>query len=94
MVSILLPLSEIYLNMGFKRKKLYDLIRKLTPALDLKDKVKVDNNIEQNYVLHHPVAIVFIVGDASIALSESSAQYASYNLDFGTFSHYEPDLIP
>ena len=64
----------------FKRKILYDLIRKLTPVLDPKDKVKVETTIERGYVLPHSAAIVFIVGDRRIALSEASAQYALYNM--------------
>ncbi|MBE0524993.1 MAG: hypothetical protein IBX40_11785 [Methanosarcinales archaeon] len=62
----------------FKRKIVFHLIRKLTPALDPKDRVKVENNLERGYVL--PVAVVFIVGDRRIALSVESAQYALYKM--------------
>jgi hypothetical protein len=43
-------------------------------TLDPKDRVKVENNLERGYVLPHPAAIVFIVGDRRIALSVESAQ--------------------
>ena len=59
------------------------IIRKLTQALDPKDRVKVENNLERGYVL--PVAVVFIVGDRRIALSVESAQYALYNPKFPDF---------
>ena len=64
----------------FKRKIVFHLIRKLTPALDPKDGVKVEKNLKRGYVLPHPAAVVFIVGDRRIALSVESAQYALYNI--------------
>jgi hypothetical protein len=48
----------------FKRKIVFCLIRKFTPALDPKDAIKVEKNIERGYVLHHTAAVVFIVGDS------------------------------
>jgi len=64
----------------FKPKIVFNLIRRITPALDPKDKVKMENALERGYAFHRPPAIVFIVGDKRIALSEASAQYALYNM--------------
>jgi nitroreductase/NAD-dependent dihydropyrimidine dehydrogenase PreA subunit len=64
----------------FKPKIVFNLIRRITPALDPKDKVKMENALERGYAFHRPPAIVFIVGDKRIALSEASAQYALYNV--------------
>jgi len=64
----------------FKSKAVFNLLRRITPALSPKDKVKMENSLEKGYVLHNPAAIVFIVGDKRIGLSVESAQYALYNM--------------
>jgi nitroreductase/NAD-dependent dihydropyrimidine dehydrogenase PreA subunit len=64
----------------FKPKIVFNLIRRITPALQLKDKVKMESALERGHAFHRPPAIVFIVGDKRIALSEASAQYALYNM--------------
>jgi hypothetical protein len=63
----------------FKRKIVFCLIRKFTPALDPKDAIKVEKNIEQGYVLPHTAAVVFIVGDSRIALSEARAHTVQHD---------------
>ena len=50
------------------------------PAIDLKDKLKMEDTIVKGSVLHNCATIVFIVGDRRIALSEDRAQYALYNM--------------
>jgi len=71
--------SKIY-NLIYKPKIVFNLIRRITPALDPKDKVKMENALERGHAFHRPPAIVFIVGDKRIALSEASTQYALYNM--------------
>jgi len=71
--------SRIY-KVVFKPKIVFNLIRRITPALDPKDKVKMESALERGYAFHRPPAIVFIVGDKRIALSEASTQYALYNM--------------
>ena len=71
--------SRIY-NVVFKPKIVFNLIRRITPALQRKDKVKMESALERGHAFHRPPAIVFIVGDKRIALSEASAQYALYNM--------------
>jgi nitroreductase/NAD-dependent dihydropyrimidine dehydrogenase PreA subunit len=71
--------SRVY-KVVFKPRIVFNLIRRITPALDPKDKVKMENALERGYAFHRPPAIVFIVGDKRIALSEASAQYALYNM--------------
>jgi nitroreductase/NAD-dependent dihydropyrimidine dehydrogenase PreA subunit len=76
---LLQSVSRIY-NVVFKPKIVFNLIRRITPALDPKDKVKMESALERGHAFHHPPALVFIVGDKRIALSEASAQYALYNM--------------
>jgi nitroreductase/NAD-dependent dihydropyrimidine dehydrogenase PreA subunit len=71
--------SRIY-KVVFKPKIVFNLIRRITPALDPKDKVKMESALERGYAFHRPPVIVFIVGDKRIALSEASTQYALYNM--------------
>jgi nitroreductase/NAD-dependent dihydropyrimidine dehydrogenase PreA subunit len=70
--------SRIY-SLIFKPRVVFNLLKRITPA-DPKDKVKMESAIERGHAFHHPPALVFIVGDRRIALSEASAQYALYNM--------------
>ena len=75
-MRFILPIYTIF----FKQKVVFNLIRRITPAIDWKDAVKMERALERGQVLHNPAAVVLIVGDRRIALSEESAQYASYNM--------------
>lgn len=78
--TILQYVSKTY-NLIFKPKTLFNLIRKITPALDPKDKVKMETALKHGRILlSPPAAIIFIVGDKRIALSNASAQYTLYNM--------------
>jgi nitroreductase/NAD-dependent dihydropyrimidine dehydrogenase PreA subunit len=77
---ILLKYVSRTYNVVFKPKIVFNLIRRMTPALQRKDKVKMESALERGHAFHRPPAIVFIVGDKRIALSEASTQYALYNM--------------
>jgi nitroreductase/NAD-dependent dihydropyrimidine dehydrogenase PreA subunit len=77
---ILLKFVSRTYNIVFKPQIVFNLIRRMTPALQRKDKVKMESALERAHAFHRPPAIVFIVGDKRIALSEASAQYALYNM--------------
>jgi len=77
---ILLKYVSRTYNVVFKPKIVFNLIRRMTPALQRKDKVKMESALERGHAFHRPPALVFIVGDKRIALSEASAQYAFYNM--------------
>jgi nitroreductase/NAD-dependent dihydropyrimidine dehydrogenase PreA subunit len=79
---ILLKFVSRTYRVVFKPKIVFNLIRRMTPALQRKDKVKMESALERGHAFHRPPAIVFIVGDKRIALSEASAQYALYNMIF------------
>jgi nitroreductase len=78
--TILQYVSKTY-NLIFKPKTLFNLIRKITPALDPKDKVKMETALAHGRILlSPPAAIIFIIGDRRIALSNASTQYTLYNM--------------
>lgn len=77
---ILRFMTRMY-DLVYKPKIVFNLVRRITPGLDPKDKVKIEEAIERGRTLGSiPAAVVFIVGDRRIALSEASAQYALYNM--------------
>ena len=43
---------------------------------------KLESALERGFAFHHPVAMVFIVGDKRTPLQEASAQYALSNMTF------------
>ncbi len=53
--------SRIY-NIFYRSKLVFELLRKITPAIDLKDKVKLEETIKQRSVLHNCGTMVLIVG--------------------------------
>lgn len=64
-----------------KPKIVFGLFRKLTPKLDPKDKIKIEEALDRGRTLQsRPAAVVYIVGDKRVALSEASAQYALCNM--------------
>jgi len=77
---ILRAVSRIY-NTVFKPRIVFNFIRMMTPSLDPKDKAKIEEALERGRtLLSNPAAVVFIVGDRRVALSDASAQYALYNM--------------
>jgi Fe-S-cluster-containing hydrogenase component 2 len=77
---VLRTVKRIY-SVVFKPKIVFSLVRMITPSLDPKDKVKMEEALERGRTLPgNPAAAVFIVGDRRVALSEPSAQYALYNM--------------
>jgi nitroreductase/Pyruvate/2-oxoacid:ferredoxin oxidoreductase delta subunit len=72
--------SWIY-NLFYRSRVVFNLIRVITPAMDPKDRVKMEGDLERGRTFDTPpAAMVFIVGDRRIGLSEASAQYALYNM--------------
>lgn len=64
----------------FKPKLVYNLLRRITPMIDPKDKAKMESSLAKGYNFPSPPAMIFIVGDKRIGLSEASAQYALHNM--------------
>jgi nitroreductase len=77
---ILRFISRIY-RLFMKPRLVFAIIRRITPVMDPKDKVKIEEAMARGTSLRSdPAAFVFIVGDRRVALSEASAQYALYNM--------------
>jgi hypothetical protein len=58
----------------------FGLLRRLTPAMQEKDKVKIEAGLDRERVFSHAPAMIFVVGHKWIAHSEASAHYALYNM--------------
>jgi NAD-dependent dihydropyrimidine dehydrogenase PreA subunit/nitroreductase len=72
--------SWIY-NLFYRSKTVFNLIRMITPAMDAKDRVKMEGDLERGRTFDTlPAVMIFVVGDRRIGLSEASAQYALYNM--------------
>jgi formate hydrogenlyase subunit 6/NADH:ubiquinone oxidoreductase subunit I len=77
---IILQFVRRVYNLFFRSRIVFNLIRMITPAMDAKDKVKMESDLEKGDDFDLPAAMVFILGDTRIALSLVSAQYALYNM--------------
>jgi nitroreductase/Pyruvate/2-oxoacid:ferredoxin oxidoreductase delta subunit len=66
----------------FYRSELtFRVVSALTPAVDAKGRVKMARGLARGRASETlPAAIVFVVGDRRILMSEASAQYALYNM--------------
>jgi nitroreductase/NAD-dependent dihydropyrimidine dehydrogenase PreA subunit len=72
--------SWVY-NLLYRPSMVFNLVRAITPAISPKTKVKMEHGLETGQAFDSvPAALVFIVGDRRITLSEASAQYALYNM--------------
>jgi nitroreductase/NAD-dependent dihydropyrimidine dehydrogenase PreA subunit len=59
----------------------FNFLRAITPAVDLKTKVKMERGLASGRSMDTlPAAMVFVVGDRRILLSDASSQYALYNM--------------
>jgi NAD-dependent dihydropyrimidine dehydrogenase PreA subunit/nitroreductase len=72
--------SWVY-NLVYRPNLVFNLVRAMTPAIGPKTKVKMEHGVETGRVFDSPLAaLVLVVGDRRIILSEASAQYALYNM--------------
>lgn len=68
-------------NLLYRPRLVFHLIRAITPAIDPKTKAKIEHGLKTGRAFDSlPAALVFVVGDRRIILSEASAQYALYNM--------------
>jgi len=72
-------LRRIY-NLFYRPKPVFALLTRLTPAMQEKDKVKLEACLADGRPFTVAPAAILVVGDASIAHAEASAQYALYNM--------------
>lgn len=77
---IMKPVAWLY-NICYRSDLIFNILSKITLQINSKSRVKLARGLEKGYSygsLH--TALVFIVGDRRVPLSEASAQYALYNM--------------
>jgi nitroreductase/NAD-dependent dihydropyrimidine dehydrogenase PreA subunit len=68
-------------NLLYRPTLVFNLVRTMTPAIGPKTRVKMKHGLEAGKSFDTlPAALVLVVGDRRIILSEASAQYALYNM--------------
>ena len=72
-------LKRIY-HLFYRPKLVFDLLRRLTPAMQGKDKVKLEAGLERGKAFTVAPALIVVAGNATIAHAEASAHYALYNM--------------
>jgi nitroreductase len=78
--TIMRWLSWVY-KLLYGSPVVFGFLKALTPALDPKAKVKMERGLRQGRGWDSPpAAVVIVVGDSRVLLSEASAQYALYNM--------------
>ena len=79
--AIILRYVSLVYNLFYKPKFLYKIFKAITPLVTAKQKVKLERGLKRGSTFKSmPAATIFIVGDARILESKTSAQYALYNM--------------
>jgi nitroreductase/NAD-dependent dihydropyrimidine dehydrogenase PreA subunit len=72
--------ARVY-NLFYRPRAVFNLVRRITPLIDAKGKVKMEQGLARGRTYETPpAATVYVVGDRRILLAEASAQYALYNM--------------
>ena len=72
-------LRTIY-NLVYRCKLIFGLLKRLTPGIQDKDKVKLEAGLERETTFEKSTAVLVIIGEIQIAHSDASAQYALANM--------------
>jgi nitroreductase/NAD-dependent dihydropyrimidine dehydrogenase PreA subunit len=79
--QIILQFVSMIYKLMFRPRPVFALLRRITPSVQRKDKVKMESDLGRGGTFDRPPpAMVFIAGDRRIGLTEASAQYALYNM--------------
>jgi formate hydrogenlyase subunit 6/NADH:ubiquinone oxidoreductase subunit I len=79
--AIILRYVSLVYNLFYKPQVLFKVLNAITPLVTAKQKVKLETGLRRGSAFESmPAATIFIVGDARILESETSAQYALYNM--------------
>jgi len=77
---LLESISRLY-NVVYRPRFVSHLARLINMSDEyLRAKPKIESALERGYSFNHPAAMIFVVGDKRIPLSEASAQYALSNM--------------
>jgi nitroreductase len=72
-------LRRIY-RLFYRNKLVFRLLCRLTPAMQEKDKVKMEAGLARGTAFTVAPALILVVGNPTIAHAEASAHYALYNM--------------
>jgi nitroreductase len=79
--AIIMRYSSWIYTLCFRYRPLFALLRRLSPSVSHKQKVKMKRGLERGHSFDTaPAAQVYIVGDRRVLLSEISAHYALYSM--------------
>ncbi|MEJ2212349.1 MAG: nitroreductase family protein [Anaerolineae bacterium] len=79
--AVVMRYVSLVYNLLYRPTLVFNLVRTITPAIGPKTKVKMEHSLKVGQGFDSPPgALVFVVGDRRILLSEASAQYALYNM--------------
>ena len=79
--QVILQFVSMIYKLMFRPRPVFALLRRITPSIQRKDKVKMESDLGRGSTFDRPPpAMVFIAGDRRIGLTEASAQYALYNM--------------
>jgi nitroreductase len=79
--TIIMRYIRLYYNLFYRSAFVFNLLRRVSPAVNSKQKVKLSRGMEHGKAFETPpAAMIFIVGDRRYIKAEASAQYALYNM--------------
>ena len=79
--TVILRSVRLYYQAFFKSRWVFAVLRHLTPKVSLKQKVKLEHGLARGRAFETPpAAMVLVIGDRRILLSEISAHYALYTM--------------
>jgi nitroreductase/NAD-dependent dihydropyrimidine dehydrogenase PreA subunit len=79
--AIIMWYVSIIYNLFYRSSIVFELLKAITPLVNSKQRVKLEHGLKRGSAFESiPAATIFIVGDARVLESETSAQYALYNM--------------
>jgi nitroreductase/NAD-dependent dihydropyrimidine dehydrogenase PreA subunit len=79
--AIIMGYVSLIYNLFYRSSIVFNFLRAITPLVNAKQKVKLERGLKRGSAFESiPAATIFIVGDARVLESETSTQYALYNM--------------
>ncbi|KOF55590.1 hypothetical protein AGR56_17055 [Clostridium sp. DMHC 10] len=67
-------------NVFYKHKIIFNFMKKITPAMNSTDKIKMERTLKRSNIFQDAPVIMILVADKRISHTELSSQYALYNM--------------
>lgn len=64
----------------YKYKIVFNLMRKITPAMNIIDKIKTERTLKRGSIFQSAPALIILIADKRIPHTELSTQYSLYNM--------------